>query len=158
MPCLTLPYPAKPDYPQLAYDRTGRAEEWLRSGHTGICFDYSCLDCAVSQFRSHFACAEQCTREPHSVGCSDCSYTYDNSHSRLLELRQRLWEGYLLGGFGEYIITDFLDANFTSCALERKGCIDTVAYELDALGIGASPPVVEGEGDGPGGLLMGFDT
>jgi hypothetical protein len=53
----------------------------------------------------------------HSSHCGLCTdhsaagaYTYDDSHARLLNLRERLWEGYLLGGFGEYIIIDFLNA------------------------------------------------
>ena len=49
----------------------------------------------------------------------------------------------MLGGFGDYIITDFLEANFTSCALEQRGCISTAAYDLDVLGVGATPPLDE---------------
>ena len=81
--------------------------------------------------------------------------TYKDSHERLLRLRERLWEGYLLGGFGDYLLTDYIAANFTSCALENRGCISMRAYELDALGIGAAPPIEVVEEAGPGLGLTG---
>ena len=62
--------------------------------------------------------AKDGTSDVTSVECSDCSYTYEDMHVDLLTLRERLWEGYMLGGFGDYLITDFLEANFTSCALD----------------------------------------
>ena len=37
-------------------------------------------------------------------------------HLLLPRLRDRLFEGYLMGAFGEYVWRDFLDTNFTSCA------------------------------------------
>jgi hypothetical protein len=100
----------------------------------------------------------------HSSHCGLCTdhsaagaYTYDDSHARLLNLRERLWEGYLLGGFGEYIITDFLNANLTSCALEGTGCIDVAAFELDVYGVGAAPEITDedAKGGGFGGVLPG---
>ena len=60
------------------------------------------------------------------------------------------------GGLGEYVIADVLDANYTSCALGGAGCIDLAAYELDELGIGATPPAAED--DLPGATIGGFDT
>ena len=65
---------------------------------------------------------------------------------QLLALRERLWEGYLLGAFGEYIVADIIEANFTACALDSTGCIELKAFEEDAFGIGATPPVEEEEG------------
>lgn len=55
-------------------------------------------------------------------------------------------QGYLLGGFGDYVIPDFLEANFTSCALQDSGCIEMGQYELEELGVGAEPPLEEEEG------------
>ena len=54
----------------------------------------------------------------------------------------RLWEGYYLGAFGDYILDDMINANFTRCAESggASGCIRTQSYELDVLGIGAVPP------------------
>ena len=87
----------------------------------------------------------QCYLDSKSVECSDCSYTYDGSHEKLVLLRERLWEGYYLGAFGDYVLDDFLGANHTQCASEGTGCISMQQYEKEELGVGAQPPTAEEE-------------
>lgn len=70
-------------------------------------------------------------------------------HTELIRLRLRLWEGYFLGAFEDYIVADVLEANFTSCALDGvTGCIRLDEYQKDALGIGAQPPKDQDDEDG----------
>lgn len=118
---------------------------WTRSGHAGICFEYECMPCVITQFQRYFDCAVQCSLSPDSIQCTDCSYMYDDSYEDLMTLRERLWEGYYLGAFGDYIVPDLLEANFTSCASEGKGCLSLTRYNMDVLGIGAEPPEVNQE-------------
>lgn len=65
-----------------------------------------------------------------------CSYA-------TLRLAERLWEGYYLGAFGDYILQDFLHANFTTCASNdgetKTGCLNFATYNVVELGIGAEP-------------------
>jgi hypothetical protein len=60
---------------------------WRRSGRQGICFQYECLQCAIAEFVRYFDCATHCSRDPSAAQCTDCSYTYEDSHAKLLILR-----------------------------------------------------------------------
>jgi hypothetical protein len=58
-------------------------------------------------------------------------------------LTERLWEGYYLGAFGDYILQDVLEADFKTCASSKgatkTGCLSLATYNLVELGIGAEP-------------------
>ena len=58
---------------------------------------------------------------------------------------ERLWEGYYLGAFGDYILKDVLLADFRQCASSRglTGCISLATYNLVELGIGAEPTAAD---------------
>ena len=83
----------------------------------------------VDEYAKYFQCAVDCTSDAQGADCSDCSYSYDDSHEKLTQLKERPWEGYYLGAFGDWFLSDFMAANFTSCALKGKGCITMTQYE-----------------------------
>ena len=109
-------------------------------GFEGVCLAFDCLHCAVALSYQHFRCAVTCTTDGFLSDCIDCSYTYDNSHVTLLQLRDRLWEAYFLGALaGEYAVADMLRSNFTTCALRNRGCMTLANYETRELGIDDAP-------------------
>ena len=55
------------------------------------------------RFEEYFSCAVDVKVDPTSADSRDCSYQYEDVHTLLPRLRDRLLEGFMMGAFGEFV-------------------------------------------------------